>query len=86
MEVSMQQQGLSYVLIAARCQAGGHHTALLDAVRRFETEMAALLVEQWRGCSWQVAELGSPLAEGVPPENCPPRASTQEDMEPEPEC
>eukprot|EP01047_Picozoa_sp_COSAG01_P032117 COSAG01_NODE_2307_length_7944_cov_31.370045_5_plen_475_part_00 len=29
MEVSMQQQGLSYVLIAARCQAGGHHTALL---------------------------------------------------------
>jgi hypothetical protein len=29
MEVSMQQQGLSYVLVAARCQAGGHHTALL---------------------------------------------------------
>jgi hypothetical protein len=28
MEVSMQQHGLSYVLIAARCQAGGHHTAL----------------------------------------------------------
>jgi GTPase SAR1 family protein len=28
MEVSLQQQGLSYVLIAARCQAGGHHRAL----------------------------------------------------------
>ena len=30
-----------------------------DAVRRFETEMTAVLVEQWRGCSWQVAELGA---------------------------
>ena len=29
MEVSLQQQGLSYVLVAARCQAGSHHTALL---------------------------------------------------------
>ena len=126
MEVSMQQQGLSYVLIAARCQAGGHHTALQvrpttnvfgvlcrfrrrslmqDAVRRFESEMTAVLVEQWRGCSWQIAELGacslvsaiyvlsnsrmgagSPLAEGVPPESFPPRASTREDLEPEPEC
>ena len=28
MEVSMRQQGLSYVLVAARCQAGGHRTAL----------------------------------------------------------
>ena len=27
-EVSMQQQGLSYVLIAARCEAGGHHALL----------------------------------------------------------
>ena len=30
-----------------------------DAVRQFETEMTAVLVEQWRGCSWQVAELGA---------------------------
>ena len=30
-----------------------------DAVRRFETEMTTVLVEQWRGCSWQVAELGA---------------------------
>jgi hypothetical protein len=30
-----------------------------DAVQRFETEMTAVLVEQWRGCSWQVAELGA---------------------------
>mgnify|MGYP003336516814 CR=1 FL=1 len=30
-----------------------------DAVRRLETEMTAVLVEQWRGCSWQVAELGA---------------------------
>jgi hypothetical protein len=125
MEVSLQQQGLSYVLIAARCEAGGHHTALQvrpttnyvlcrlrrhslmqDAVRRFESEMTAVLVEHWRGCSWQIAELGacslvsaiyvlsnsrmgagSPLAEGVPPERFPPRASTtREDLEPEPEC
>jgi len=28
MEVSLQQQGLSYVLIAARCEAGGHHALL----------------------------------------------------------
>jgi hypothetical protein len=28
MEVSIQQQGLSYVLIAARCRAGGHHKLL----------------------------------------------------------
>jgi hypothetical protein len=28
MEVSLQQQGLSYVLIAARCQAGGHRKLL----------------------------------------------------------
>ena len=28
MEVSLQQQGLSYVLIAARCQAGGHRKML----------------------------------------------------------
>ena len=28
LEVSMQQQGLSYVLIAARCEAGGHHALL----------------------------------------------------------
>jgi hypothetical protein len=127
MEVSLQQQGLSYVLIAARCQAGGHHTALQvrpttnvfdvlcrfrrhslmqDAVRRFESKMTAVLLEQWRGCSWQVTELGacslvsaryvlsnsrmgagSPLAEGVPPlERFPPRATTREDLEPEPEC
>ena len=30
-----------------------------EAVRRLETEMTAVLVEQWRGCSWQVAELGA---------------------------
>ena len=29
---------------------------------------------------------GSPLAEGVPPESFPPQASTQEDLEPEPQC
>jgi hypothetical protein len=29
-----------------------------DAVRRLETEMTAVLVEQWRGCSWKVVELG----------------------------
>jgi hypothetical protein len=30
---------------------------------------------------------GSPLAEGVPPlERFPPRATTREDLEPEPEC
>ena len=30
-----------------------------EAVRRFETEMTTVLVAQWRGCSWQVAELGA---------------------------
>ena len=30
-----------------------------EAVRRFETEMTAVLVAQWRGCSWQVAEWGA---------------------------
>ena len=28
-------------------------------MRQFETKMTAVLVEQWRGCSWQVAELGA---------------------------
>jgi hypothetical protein len=30
-----------------------------DAVRRFEAKMAAVLNDQWRGCSWEVAELGA---------------------------
>ena len=30
-----------------------------EALLRFETEMTAVLVAQWRGCSWQVAEWGA---------------------------
>ena len=30
-----------------------------EAVRRFEIEMTAVLVAQWRGCSWRVAEWGA---------------------------
>eukprot|EP01047_Picozoa_sp_COSAG01_P009568 COSAG01_NODE_394_length_17660_cov_5.141954_12_plen_104_part_00 len=28
-------------------------------MQRFESEMTELLVEQWRGCSWEVVDLGT---------------------------
>ena len=28
-------------------------------MRRFEAKMAAVLNDQWRGCSWEVAEFGA---------------------------
>jgi hypothetical protein len=28
-------------------------------VQQFESEMTELLVEQWRGCSWEVVDLGA---------------------------
>jgi hypothetical protein len=36
-----------------------HRRDMQDAVQRFESEMTELLVEQWRGCSWEVVALGA---------------------------
>ena len=71
-------------------------------MQRFESEMTELLVEQWRGCSWEVVDLGARdflnavlvvptdnhvRAESPLAEGVPPEStSVHDNMEPEPEC
>jgi chloramphenicol 3-O-phosphotransferase len=68
-ELSIQQEGLRCVSIAARCHAGGHHKLLRDITRRFEDQLAVVLAQQWRGCSASVECLLSsgPDADARPP-------------------
>eukprot|EP01043_Picozoa_sp_COSAG02_P077816 COSAG02_NODE_17224_length_1020_cov_1.070575_1_plen_290_part_10 len=51
MEVTIKQQGASRIAVNARSCAGGHHLLLREKVRLFERELAAVLAEQWKGCS-----------------------------------
>ena len=54
-ELMVCVDGLSRIVIWARCPAGGRHHVLLDKVALFEDIVQSVVIEQWPGCTSSVS-------------------------------